>query len=386
LRASGCWAQARERGVTRRGSRQGERRKHRLGLRGTDVDRHSTISDSTDATKETNPMARLHAVGYDGDMGRALEGGQAGAAQSRGGLRAMWQRDAGQALLLTGRPRSSLTALREMMAELPLAGMAAGSAMWALDAMAEASALLGDVAAARGHLDELERRRPPGFQPPRTAGATWTAAAGGESRRAREIARQAATRHADRGALVHHALALYDIARLGATAEVTDELAQVAARCQGALVPALARAARCIAESDAEALDTESRELERQGTMLLAAELAARATALLRQRGRTGSAWITAHRAAELASRCEGARTPLLREVDDRDGLTEREREIAALVAQGLSDREVASRLQLSVRTVHSHLYHTYRKLGVSGREELARLLGGGTAPDERAH
>jgi DNA-binding CsgD family transcriptional regulator len=55
--------------------------------------------------------------------------------------------------------------------------------------------------------------------------------------------------------------------------------------------------------------------------------------------------------------------------------LTERERRVASLVAEGLSNREVADRLFVSVRTVEWHLSGAYRKLGVRSRTELAREL-----------
>jgi two-component system, NarL family, response regulator NreC len=60
-----------------------------------------------------------------------------------------------------------------------------------------------------------------------------------------------------------------------------------------------------------------------------------------------------------------------------RDGppndLTEREVEVLQLVAQGLTNREVAGRLVLSERTVHAHLRTTYRKLGISSRSAATR-------------
>ena len=56
-------------------------------------------------------------------------------------------------------------------------------------------------------------------------------------------------------------------------------------------------------------------------------------------------------------------------------GLTAREREVAKLAAEGLSNREIAQRLGTSVRTVESHLAHVYSKLGVTRRENLSGLL-----------
>ena len=49
-------------------------------------------------------------------------------------------------------------------------------------------------------------------------------------------------------------------------------------------------------------------------------------------------------------------------------GLTLREVEVLRLVAAGLTGAQVAERLVLSVRTVHSHVRSIYRKLGVSSR------------------
>jgi DNA-binding CsgD family transcriptional regulator len=57
------------------------------------------------------------------------------------------------------------------------------------------------------------------------------------------------------------------------------------------------------------------------------------------------------------------------------DGLTAAERRVAALVAEGRTNREVAAALFLGERTVASHLTHIYAKLGVRSRTELARLL-----------
>jgi DNA-binding CsgD family transcriptional regulator len=55
-------------------------------------------------------------------------------------------------------------------------------------------------------------------------------------------------------------------------------------------------------------------------------------------------------------------------------GLTATERRIAALVADGRTNKEVAAALFLSARTVEAHLRQVYRKLGVRSRTELARV------------
>ena len=50
-------------------------------------------------------------------------------------------------------------------------------------------------------------------------------------------------------------------------------------------------------------------------------------------------------------------------------------RGVAGLVAEGLSNREIAGRLVISKRTVDAHIEHTYGKLGVSSRVQLASWL-----------
>jgi DNA-binding NarL/FixJ family response regulator len=113
---------------------------------------------------------------------------------------------------------------------------------------------------------------------------------------------------------------------------------------------------------------------DRRRLDLWTAESAAAASHAHRHAGRTASAYAAA-RARQLADRCEGARIPPLATLDEPDLLTAREREIAGLAANGLSDKAIAARLHLSVRTVHSHLQHAYQKLGIADRSELAILL-----------
>jgi DNA-binding CsgD family transcriptional regulator len=70
------------------------------------------------------------------------------------------------------------------------------------------------------------------------------------------------------------------------------------------------------------------------------------------------------------------APSPVLRSSSPHDnaaGLTPREIEVLRLVAQGLTDAEVADRLVVSPRTVNSHLHSIYGKLGVSSRSAATR-------------
>jgi DNA-binding NarL/FixJ family response regulator len=62
----------------------------------------------------------------------------------------------------------------------------------------------------------------------------------------------------------------------------------------------------------------------------------------------------------------------------DRE-LTPAERRVAALVAVGKKNREVAAQLFTTVATVEAHLTRIYRKLGIRSRTELARLVADGS-------
>ena len=86
-------------------------------------------------------------------------------------------------------------------------------------------------------------------------------------------------------------------------------------------------------------------------------------------------AHTAATRAHRLAQACEGACTPALDALAAPLPLTDREREIVTLAASGLSNRQIAQPLCVSVRTVENHLYRASTKLGTTDRAELAALL-----------
>ncbi len=62
-------------------------------------------------------------------------------------------------------------------------------------------------------------------------------------------------------------------------------------------------------------------------------------------------------------------------EPDALGELTPQQRQIVRLASDGLTDREIGDRLFLSPRTVSSHLYRSYPKLGVAGRYQLRDVI-----------
>ncbi|WP_161330917.1 LuxR family transcriptional regulator [Streptomyces sp. SID5789] len=152
----------------------------------------------------------------------------------------------------------------------------------------------------------------------------------------------------------------YDAVRLGAPD-----------RAAGRLTGVFAEHADALAREDGPALDRVAEELERRGFLLFAAEAHAQAVPAHRD---PRAARTARTRAAALARRCQGARTPALSGLVLGE-LTARQRQIVTLAAAGLSNRQIAERLTLSVRTVGNHLYGAYTRLGAGDRGALPWLM-----------
>ena len=100
-----------------------------------------------------------------------------------------------------------------------------------------------------------------------------------------------------------------------------------------------------------------------------------------KQRGRAAElltaalAEFEAAGAPKWAARAQAELARTGRHSADASGLTETERRLAELAAAGLSNREIAARASVSVKTVEANLTRTYRKLGVRSRVGLAGAL-----------
>jgi DNA-binding CsgD family transcriptional regulator len=84
---------------------------------------------------------------------------------------------------------------------------------------------------------------------------------------------------------------------------------------------------------------------------------------------------------AEAELRACGVAAGSAPERDALGELTPQQRQIVRLASDGLTDREIADRLFLSPRTVSSHLYRSYPKLGVASRHQLRDVIGLASAP-----
>jgi DNA-binding CsgD family transcriptional regulator len=197
----------------------------------------------------------------------------------------------------------------------------------------------------------------------------------------------AAADDAERSALVPAAAwLLHDAVRLGpghAAQAVVQRMAELAASTDSQLVHMRADHTAALAAGDGDRLSEMSERFESIGAVLLAAEAAAQAASVLRDADRDRAAALDA-RTTALAARCEGAKTPMLVRARTMV-LSDRERDIAVLAAEGHSSRAIAEGLSISVRTVDNHLGRIYTKLGVSGRAELTGALAFVRREDEPA-
>jgi DNA-binding CsgD family transcriptional regulator len=227
--------------------------------------------------------------------------------------------------------------------------------------LARAAAALGDLPTAEGALSRAaaapHSQSPGGFGP--TGALPWVLAARGDLDAAARAALDAAG---------SNLVALHDVVRLGAPERVAERLAE---RAEGELAPVFARHAAAFAARDGAALDKAAGEFADLGLILHAAETAAHAAVC--HRGERAARTSRAH-ATALARSCQGARTPALIGLIVPQ-LTARQRQIICLAAAGLTNREIAGRLRLSIRTVGNHLCAAYERLGTSDRAALADLF-----------
>ncbi|WP_307303378.1 LuxR family transcriptional regulator [Pseudarthrobacter enclensis] len=150
----------------------------------------------------------------------------------------------------------------------------------------------------------------------------------------------------------------------------------VAREVEGRWAESMLTLATAWENADGDTLMATAASLEEAGFANLAREAYARASTVLEQAGeRRRSRQAVAQREKcdhELGERFREGRfiaaAPTIR-------LTRREQDIVELAVQGLTDREIAQRLMVSVRTVEGHLYRTYVKLGVRSRDELESAL-----------
>lgn len=205
--------------------------------------------------------------------------------------------------------------------------------------------------------------------------AAWVAVAHGDISRGIDTALAAAERARRDDQFAWELLALHQAVRFGAPERAVGRLCELGEHVDGRLAPLIVRHAEAAAAADGSALDGVAAAFAELGCLLLAAEAYAQAAAAQRAPGHTRPATASLRWAHAYAARCEGVATPALARLAWPDGLTRREDEIARLAASGLTNRTIAKRLVISIRTVDNTLRQVYVKLGVRGRSELAPVF-----------
>lgn len=281
----------------------------------------------------------------------------------------------GHALLAAGRVVAALVPLREAWAGLAASGHEFRYRCRTL--LATATALAGHPDEARPLLEALARDQHPAYRlhdPDDRLARAWGAAADGAVSEGIRLAGSAAELARRQHSPAVEVLAWQVLVQLGGDppTERLDVLTALGPRAQVTAAHAGAWAAQ-----DALALAEASLSWERLGDLVAAGDAAGQAAVVHRREGRQGSALSAAARAQQLAQQ-SGARTPALAAAAQPLPLTAREREIAVLAARGLSNRAIAERLTVSVRTVEGHLYRAGQKLGISDRDDLGTILGSG--------
>lgn len=282
----------------------------------------------------------------------------------------------GMAALGTGDLATAVECLGDAIHELSDRADSSGALHRFRIAYAEALARSGGVDAARRALSQMQASRHPSLvfvESDSLLAAAWVAAAMGRSTTARETALRAAEFARDHRQLAREVVCLQTAVQLGET-DVANRLTELVDLVEGPRAAIAARYAAAFAEGEADALLAVSQDLEAMGDRLAAADCAAQASLAYVRCDRRGAALTASGRASRIAETC-GAISPAVAAAQSPLSLTAREREIAQLVSQGLSNKAIAEIITASVRTVEGHIYRVMARLGVSNRSELSALI-----------
>lgn len=238
-----------------------------------------------------------------------------------------------------------------------------------------ALAMAGHASEAEAALDALDRLQRPfrALDYERSLARAWVAAGQGAVTEAITLALSAAERVRAKGQFAAEVMCIQTATQFGDSSGAS-RLRELEAIVEGPRVGIAARFATALHSGDGAELAAVADDFERIGDLVAAVDALAQAALACRRQDLRGTALGCCGRAGALAELCGGASTPALRQAAEPLPLTDRETEIVMLIGEGLSNRAVAERLTLSVRTVESHIYRAMMKTGTSNRDELAAL------------
>jgi DNA-binding NarL/FixJ family response regulator len=242
--------------------------------------------------------------------------------------------------------------------------------------LARAEALRGDVPAAEAALaqaDAFTGSHVLVFMPELQLARAWVHAAAGRLVDARQLALDTAA--AARGSAMSavELVALHTAARFGQRLNAV-RLATIAVEIDNPLSAAMALHAQGVGHGDPDQMAAAADAMAAIGAMDMAADAWAGAAVGYARSGARVRELECRARALWLADRWE-LQTPAIVSVPEPLALTAREGEIADLVGEGLTNRQIAGHLELSVRTIEGHLHRIFAKLRIEQRSQLARIV-----------
>ncbi|OBH51841.1 LuxR family transcriptional regulator [Mycobacterium mantenii] len=246
-------------------------------------------------------------------------------------------------------------------------------------ALAEAHAKLGDAAEANEAVAGARSCVPAEFLFMHTGLSLadgWAMAAGGRLSEAVACVGGAARLARDRGQPTHELACIQAAAQWGDAAQAA-RARELAEALSLPLADAVASHAEALSARDAEGLLAASAAYRRIGDRVAAADAAAQASVVFDEHQHHRRGLYAAALARELADECGGLHTPALHTPTGLK-LSGRQRDVVELVVAGLSNREIAEKLVMSVRTVEGHVYRACQRVGAQSREELASIIRSG--------
>lgn len=246
-------------------------------------------------------------------------------------------------------------------------------------ALAEAHAKLGQAVEANDAVTAARSCVPPDFLFMHTALALadgWTMAANGHLTEAVATAREAARLARDRGQPTHELACIQAAAQWGDASQAA-RARELADTLSLPLADAIASHAAALFAGDGEGLLAASAAYRAIGDRATAADAAAQASVAFDECQHHRRGMYAAALARELADECGGLHTPALR-TPTGIKLSGRQRDVVELAVAGLSNRDIAEQLVMSVRTVEGHVYRACQRVGAQSREELASIIRSG--------
>jgi DNA-binding CsgD family transcriptional regulator len=208
----------------------------------------------------------------------------------------------------------------------------------------------------------------------------WAMAASGRLTEAVAAVQEAGRLARDRGQPTHELACIQAAAQWGDASQAARarELARELGGVKSLpLADAVAVHAEALSAGDGEGLLAASAKYRGIGDRATAADAGAQASVAFAESQQHKRALYAAALARELAEECGVLHTPALRTPLGLK-LSGRQRDVVELVVAGLSNRQIAEKLVMSVRTVEGHVYRACQRVGAESREELASIVRSG--------